>query len=212
MNPSTPLGTSHNGTNTDSGSGWLSSRPMLCLQSVGTKLRFLLAVPVLLVLFVLVDRGPVWPGMMVALAGESLQLWATAHLRKNIQVIKSGPYAWLRNPMYMGRFFVGLGLSLLTLRWFIVVPYIIGYWPYAQARVLGEERFLQGLFGEEYAAYCRKVRRWLPRPPREKLSTERWSWDSVLRNHEMRVAGGLVLMLALLKWRVETFGSFWGLH
>jgi protein-S-isoprenylcysteine O-methyltransferase Ste14 len=183
---------------------------VLRLQSIGTKLRFVLALPVVVALFVLVDREPMWPGIVVALAGESLQLWATAHLRKNVQVIESGPYAWLRNPMYLGRFFVGLGLALLTLRWFIVAPYVLGYWLYAQARVLGEERYLRGLFGGEYAEYCRRVRRWLPRPPRGKLSAERWSWDSVLRNHELRVAGGVLLILALLKWRVETFPSLWG--
>ncbi|MFB3883019.1 MAG: isoprenylcysteine carboxylmethyltransferase family protein [Armatimonadota bacterium] len=201
-------------SDTESGisSGWLSSRPVLRLQALGTKLRFALAVPVVAALFAIVDEGPLWPGVSVALAGEMLQLWATAHLRKNTRIVKSGPYAWLRNPMYMGRFFVGLGLALLTWRWFLVAPYVIVYWVYAQARVLGEERRLRELFAGEYQDYCRKVGRWLPRPPREKLSMERWSWDAVMRNHELRVAGGVLLVLALLKWRVETFGPFWGHH
>ncbi|MFB3882961.1 MAG: isoprenylcysteine carboxylmethyltransferase family protein [Armatimonadota bacterium] len=192
--------------------GWLSSRPVASLQSLGTRLRFLLALPVVVVLFLLVDRGPMWPGALVASAGESLQLWATAHLRKNIQVIKSGPYAWLRNPMYAGRFFVGLGLALLTWRWYLILPYAVVYCLYAQARVLGEERHLRSLFGKEYEDYCSAVRRWLPLPRRRRLSTERWSWDSVMRNHELRVAGGLLLVLALLKWRIETFASVWGSH
>jgi protein-S-isoprenylcysteine O-methyltransferase Ste14 len=185
--------------------GGLSSPAFACLQSVGTKLRFVLAIPAVAALFLLVDRGPVWPGAVVALAGEWLQLWATAHLRKNVQVVKSGPYAWLRNPMYAGRFLVGLGFALLTWRWFIIAPLVVLYWLYAQARVLGEERHLRELFGEEYQGYCRTVRRWLPMPAWRRLSNERWSWDSVLRNHELRVAGGVVLMLALLKWRIETW-------
>jgi len=192
-----------------SGVGWLSSRTVARLQSLGTSLRFLLAVPVVAALFVLVDRSPMWPGVVIALAGESVQLWATAHLRKNVLVIKSGPYAWLRNPMYTGRFFVGLGLSLLTWRWYLIVPYVVIYCFYAQARVLGEERHLRSLFGKEYEDYCAAVRRWLPLPPRRRLSAERWSWDAVLRNHELRVAGGVVLVLALLKWRVDNFGSLW---
>jgi len=188
--------------------GWLSSRAVARLQSVGTKLRFLLAAPVVVALFLLVDRGPMWPGVLVALAGESLQLWATAHLRKNVQVIRSGAYAWLRNPMYLGRFFVGLGLALLTWRWFIIAPYVVLYCLYAQARVVGEERHLRALFGKEYEDYCRAVRRWLPLPPRQRPSNERWSWDSVLRNHELRVAGCVVLLLALLKWWRD-FGPLW---
>jgi protein-S-isoprenylcysteine O-methyltransferase Ste14 len=175
---------------------------------VGTKLRFLLAAPVVVALFLLVSRGPMWPGVLVALAGESLQLWATAHLRKNVQVIRSGPYAWLRNPMYMGRFFVGLGLALLTWRWYVIAPYVVLYCLYAQARVVGEERRLRALFGKEYEDYCLAVRRWLPLPPRQRLSNERWSWDSVLRNHELRVAGCVVFLLALLKWWRD-FGPLW---
>jgi hypothetical protein len=180
------------------------------VQGMATRLRFLLAIPAAAVLFLFTDRGPMWPGVAVALAGESLQLWAAAHLRKNIQVVKSGPYGWLRNPMYMGRFFVGLGLTLLTWRWFIVLPYIAFFWLYAQARVLGEERHLVALFGEEYREYCAKVRRWLPLPPRQKLSDERWSWSDLGRNHELRVAAGVVVVLILLKLRLEALGKLWG--
>jgi len=190
--------------------GLLSSNLVARIQALATRLRFVIALPAAAMLFLLTDRGPMWPGVVVALAGEFLQLWATAHLRKNVQVVTSGPYAWLRNPMYAGRFFVGLGFALLTWRWFIIVPYVILYTLYAQARVLGEERYLRGRFGDEYRTYCTTVRRWLPLPPRERLSDNRWSWQAVWRNHELRVALGVVVALAVLKWRLETFGPFWG--
>jgi protein-S-isoprenylcysteine O-methyltransferase Ste14 len=177
------------------------------IQGVATRSRFLLAIPAAALIFVLTDRGPMWPGVAVALGGEGLQLWAAAHLRKNVQVVKSGPYAWLRNPMYVGRFLVGLGLTLLTWRPFIVLPYVVLFWIYAQARVLGEERRLVVLFGEEYRDYCSKVRRWLPLPPREKLSDEKWSWSALGRNHEVRVAAGVVLTLILLKLRLVALGQ-----
>jgi protein-S-isoprenylcysteine O-methyltransferase Ste14 len=191
-------------------SGLLSSSLVARLQGIATRLRFLLAFPVAALLFLLTDRGPMWPGVIVVLAGESLQLWATAHLRKNILLVKSGPYAWLRNPMYTGRFFVGLGFALLTWRWFVILPYVVIYPIYAQARVLGEERRLVSLFGAEYTEYCAAVHRWLPLPPKHRLSDNPWSWNAVLRNHELRVAAGVVLALCLLKWRLETFGPFWG--
>jgi len=195
---------------TTASAGLLASPAAVRAQNLATRLRFVLAVPAAAFLVIFTDRGPVWPGAVIALAGEGFQLWATAHLRKNVCVVKSGPYAWLRNPMYVGRYFVGLGLALLTWRWFMILPYAVFYWVYAQARVLGEERRLRELFGEEYIAYCTTVRRWLPRTPRERLSQERWSWDAVLRNHELRVAAAVTLALMLLAWRVETFGSFWG--
>jgi protein-S-isoprenylcysteine O-methyltransferase Ste14 len=189
--------------------GLLSSHLVARMQNVATRLRVLLAVPALLVLFIFTDRSPMWPGMAVALAGEAFQLWATAHLRKNILLVKSGPYGWVRNPMYFGRFFVGLGLTLLTWRWFVIIPYVIIYALYAQARVLQEERRLRDLFGAEYADYCAAVNRWFARPPRRKLSPERWSWAAVFRNHELRVAGGVVVVLVTLHLRLTVLGPLW---
>jgi len=175
-------------------------------QRLFTRLRFVLALLLAGVIVVFADRGPMWPGVVVALVGETIQVWATAHLRKNVEVVKSGPYAWVRNPMYVGRFFVGLGLTVLTWRWFLIVPYVAIFWVYAQARVLGEETRLRRLFGEEYKSYCRAVRRWLPLPPKERLSEERWSWACVFRNHELRVAACVVVGMVLLKWRIEAWG------
>ena len=188
---------------------WLTAEPVTKLQRLFTRLRFVLAVVGAAVIVVFTDRGPMWPGVVVAIFGEAIQVWASAHLRKNVEVVKSGPYAWVRNPMYFGRFFVGLGLTLLTWRWFLILPYVVIFWVYAQARVLGEEARLAGLFGGEYASYCRKVRRWLPTAPKERLSEERWSWACVLRNHELRVAVAVVAGMVLLKWRVEVWGRLW---
>ena len=150
-----------------------------------------------------------WPGVAVALLGELTQLWASAHLHKNVDLVLSGPYALVRNPMYVGRFLVGLGLVLLTWRWFLILPYVAGFWLYAQARVLGEEGRLRERFGDAYGHYCRAVRRWLPLPPRQRFSDARWSWEAVRRNHQHRVTAALLLGLALLKWRLEALGPLW---
>jgi len=185
---------------------WLTSHLVARLQAAATRLRFLLAVPAAALLFIFSDRGPIWPGAAIALAGESLQVWASAHLHKNTALIQSGPYAWVRNPMYLGRFLVGLGLVLLTWRWFFILPYIAVFCLYAQARVLGEEARLQALFGEQYQAYSRAVGRWLPRPPRAALAGGRWSWASVVRNHQLRVSVALLGWLALIWWRARALG------
>jgi len=182
--------------------GWLTSAAVVRLQRLCTRLRFVLAVPAVGVVVLLTDQGPMWPGVTLALLGEAIQMWAAAHLHKDAEVAMSGPYAWVRNPMYIGRFFLGLGLTLLTWRWFLVGPYAIGFWFYAQARVLGEEARLLTKFGSEYQAYRRAVRRWLPLPPRKRFSDARWSWECVLRNHELRVAAGVLVGLALLRWRL----------
>jgi protein-S-isoprenylcysteine O-methyltransferase Ste14 len=185
---------------------WLISEPVTRLQRFFTRLRFLLALPAAAAIITFTDHAPMWPGVAIALFGEAIQVWASAHLRKNVEVVMSGPYAWARNPMYLGRFFVGLGLTVLTWRWFLIVPYVIIFWLYAQARVLGEEARLLARFGDEYQAYCCTVRRWLPLPPRKRFSDARWSWECLLRNHELRVAVGVVLGLVLLRWRLLAWG------
>jgi hypothetical protein len=191
--------------------GWLNSGLVARVQERATRLRFLLAVPALAALVAFTDHRPMWPGVVVALSGEMIQIWASAHLRKNVEVAKSGPYAWVRNPMYLGRFLVGLGLALLTWRWFLILPYVTVFWIYAQARVLGEEVRLKALFGEEYESYCGRVRRWLPRPPRQRLSDVRGAWAAVRRNHQLRVTGAVVVVLVALKWRLEALGPLgWG--
>jgi protein-S-isoprenylcysteine O-methyltransferase Ste14 len=186
--------------------GWLTSPAVARVQGWATRLRFVLALPAAALIIVFTDHPPMWPGVAITVFGEAIQLWASAHLRKNVEVIMSGPYAWVRNPMYLGRFFVGLGLTLLTWRWFLIAPYAIIFWVYAQARVLGEEARLLAKFGDEYLAYCRSARRWVPLPPGERFSDARWSWDCLLRNHELRVAVGVLAGLALLKLRLHVWG------
>ena len=184
----------------------LASTKMNRVQTLASKLRFVLALPAAAAVVIFADRPPMWPGVAFALLGEWIQLWASAHLRKNVDVVMSGPYAFVRNPMYTGRFLVGLGITLVTWRWFFILPYIVGFWLYAQARVLGEDARLRMLFGERYEAYCAAVRQWLPTLPRRRFSDARWSWSCVLRNHELRVAAAVVVGLVLVKWRMTAFG------
>lgn len=188
---------------------WLTSAALVRVQTWATRLRFVLAVPLMVIVVLFADREPMWPGVVLALSGEAVQLWASAHLRKNVEVAMSGPYAWVRNPMYLGRFLVGLGLAFFTWRWFLIVPYVVVFAVYAQARVLGEEARLRHLFGEDYAAYGAAVRRWLPLPPRRRFSQARWSWACVFRNHELRVAGAVIAGMLLLKLRMAAFGPLW---
>jgi hypothetical protein len=187
-------------------SGWMTAPTVIGLTQWFTRWRVLLAVPVVAALFYLVRPGPVWPAVAAAAFGEFIQLWAAAHLHKNVRMVNSGPYGLLRNPMYAGRFFVGLGFVLLLQRWYLVLAYVVTFALYAQVRVLGEEARLRDLFGEDYLAYCRSVNRWFPRPWRRPPSAARWSWEAVRRNHQLRVTAGVALGLVLLWWRGHSLG------
>jgi protein-S-isoprenylcysteine O-methyltransferase Ste14 len=81
-----------------------------------------------------------------------------AEIQTHHKLIATGPYAYVRHPIYVGTFgmLVGTGLLMTTpLRNLVaVLIYLGGTW----IRVREEERLLRGVFGEEYEAYARRVR------------------------------------------------------
>jgi protein-S-isoprenylcysteine O-methyltransferase Ste14 len=164
-------------------------------------------VAVLMVLYI--NRPPVWYGMIVAAFGEWIQVCAAAHLRKQKDLAASGPYLYVRNPMYVGRFFVLLGFFLMAHNWYMTVAYVLLFAIYVQPRVKREETRLIELFGDDYVKYCRNVNRWIPRvKPYDAWSGRRFDWNQVKVNHEhLNVIGVLVLFTAIYV-RIHCFASF----
>ncbi|MBI4492035.1 MAG: isoprenylcysteine carboxylmethyltransferase family protein [Chloroflexi bacterium] len=77
------------------------------------------------------------------------------------RLIEVGPYAYTRNPMYLGHLIFLLGLALgfrSLLGWLILLANL----PWFHARVLADEARLRQKFGAEYEAYCARVKRWIP--------------------------------------------------
>jgi hypothetical protein len=79
-----------------------------------------------------------------------------------VALVTTGPYAYVRNPMYLGHIIFLVGLALATrsrLAWLIAIG--TAWW--FNSRVAGDEVRLQERFGEPYRAYQRRAGRWLPR-------------------------------------------------
>jgi Phospholipid methyltransferase len=77
------------------------------------------------------------------------------------RIIRSGPYGYTRNPMYLGHLIFMFGLALVTrskLAWGILLANA----PWFHWRVLADEARLKERFGAEYEDYCRRVKRWIP--------------------------------------------------
>jgi protein-S-isoprenylcysteine O-methyltransferase Ste14 len=106
-----------------------------------------------------------WLAFAVSMVGEFIQLWCFASLDKNATLAFRGPYSLVRNPMYLGRYFIILGLLLLldSGRLAVVIGYTVIYWFYMTNRVKREEALLKEVFGQSYADYCAEVRPFLPR-------------------------------------------------
>jgi hypothetical protein len=77
------------------------------------------------------------------------------------RLVASGPYAYTRNPMYLGHVVFLTGLALTLQSWFAAVL-TIGVAIWFHARVIGDERKLADHFGQPYIDYTKCVKRWIP--------------------------------------------------
>jgi protein-S-isoprenylcysteine O-methyltransferase Ste14 len=102
-------------------------------------------------------------GAFVSLIGLALRAVSAGHLRKNRELATSGPYAYTRNPLYLGSALAGIGFTIAGGQWwflFLLALYFAMIYPAVMRR---EAAQLLSLFGERYAAYARAVPLLLPR-------------------------------------------------
>lgn len=140
-------------------------------------------------------------GGAVAVVGLAVRAWAAGHIRKNAQLATSGPYAYTRNPLYLGSFLLGVGFTLASgqpLLGLLFAALFLGiYLPVMRV----EAATLAELFGEDYRDYARAVPLFVPRllPYRdEKTRSVRFDASLYLRYREYRAALGLLIAWGLL--------------
>src|SRR3990167_3853358 len=104
-----------------------------------------------------------WMGAPVILTGEAIRIWSHGYLRKAKQLATNGPYAFVRNPLYLGNFLIGLGFCLIIWHPAIALIFTLGFFPVYWVTVRGEEQRLAYKFGDAYADYLRQVPRFFPR-------------------------------------------------
>ena len=140
-------------------------------------------------------------GGAVAVLGLLVRAWSAGHIRKNAQLATSGPYAFTRNPLYLGSFLLGVGFTVASgqpLLGLLFAALFLGiYLPVMRV----EAATLAELFGEDYARYARAVPLFIPRllPYRdEKTRDTRFDTSLYLRYREYRAALGLLIAWGLL--------------
>src|SRR4029434_4256601 len=135
-------------------------------------------------------------GALVALPGLGLLAWASGHLRKNDALATGGPYAYTRNPLYLGSFLIGLGFTIAAgqpLLVFVFIVMILGiYLPVMRV----EAETLAELFGKKYARYASEVPLFLPRFSPYRDYENEFDRSLYLRYREYRAAVGTVLAWA----------------
>ena len=136
-------------------------------------------------------------GLIAAVAGEGLRIWAAGHLEKGREVTRSGPYHFVRHPLYLGSSLMGLGFVVAARSAIAAVVVIIYLGATLIAAMRTEEAALDARFAGEYAAY---------REGRAAPSNRPFSVARVLANREPRAVAGLAVAWAILYWRCSTIG------
>jgi len=143
-------------------------------------------------------RSLAW-GLPVAAVGLLLRGWAAGHLEKNRTLATGGPYAYVRNPLYIGTATVAAGLAIASRRWELAAlfgaAFVLVYLPAIEL----EEQHLRKLF-PEYAEYAARVPMLLPRfSAHGGIGSFRWS--IYRRNQEYQALAGLLGGAVLLVWK-----------
>jgi protein-S-isoprenylcysteine O-methyltransferase Ste14 len=129
-------------------------------------------------------------GIALVGAGEWVRLLAVRHIGTVSRtrtdrlgpLVASGPFRWVRNPLYIGNIAIWIGLTLTAgLPWLIAPVALLLALEY-HAIVRWEEQLLAARLGEPYRRYVALVPRWLPRPPLARWNTTDapFTWSATL--------------------------------
>jgi len=140
---------------------------------------------------------PTWSswrtGLLVAVLGEMIRVWAAGHLEKGREVTQSGPYRWTAHPLYVGSSVIALGVVIAANSLIAAVVAVVYMGATMTAAVKTEEAFLRRRFGQTYDDYRRAETAPVQR---------RFSMARALRNKEYRAIVGLLIGFGFLALRV----------
>ena len=140
-------------------------------------------------------------GGAIALPGLALRAWGTGHLRKNDALATTGPFAYTRNPLYLGSFLMGVGFTVASGRFVLGLLFAALFLGIYVPVMRVESATLAKLFGESYQRYLKAVPLFLPRlSPYRDETKDKTAFDMKLykRYREYQAAMGLAIAWALL--------------
>ena len=153
---------------------------------------------------------PSWPtlawSLLLVLPGLWLRGYAAGYVKKNAELTRTGPYAYTRNPLYLGSMSIAAGFAVAAGRWWLVVLLVGMFLAIYVPTILSEEAFLLGAF-PSFEEYARKVPRLLPRLTAARFDDiggegGRVSTERYLHHREYNALMGAVAIYAALTLRM----------
>jgi protein-S-isoprenylcysteine O-methyltransferase Ste14 len=160
-------------------------------------------------LLLVIFAKPQYPGILIGMVliflGEGIRIWAAGHLQKNEVLTVTGPYAYVKNPLYIGSILITAGFCILADSVYLLAAaffmFCFHYIPYKK-KVEGDR--MKKIFGSQFEDYDGKVPDYLPRwtpYSNEKIS---WQFRCFIENSEegilLIILAGIVLILSRPYW------------
>jgi protein-S-isoprenylcysteine O-methyltransferase Ste14 len=174
------------------------------IQRIRVPLGFIFAV------IFLVFARPTWltigVGSGIALIGVIIRAWASGHIRKARELAISGPYAYTRNPLYLGSFLMGVGFTVAGGVWWLALLFsglFIGiYLPVMRV----EMDDIRRIFGAEFDEYAEHVPMLIPRITPWKKAGAKFDFQLYLQYREYRAALGVFFAIGVLAAKAYFLG------
>ena len=159
----------------------------------------------LLVVFARPNLPGIITGIILIAIGESIRIWAAGHLQKNEVLTVSGPYAYVKNPLYIGSILIAAGFCILADNIYLLTiatfAFCFHYIPYKK-RVEGDR--LRKIFGPQYEDYDQKVPEYIPQLTPYSDTRIAWQFRCFIENSEegilLVVVAGILLVLSRPYW------------
>ncbi len=141
-------------------------------------------------------------GLPISAAGLLVRAWAAGHLAKNQELAISGPYSYIRNPLYAGTVIAALGIVIACrdgwLAAIFAAVFLLVYLPVIEL----EEQHLRKIF-PEYAAYAARIGRLTP-VRKWPGGARRFSWTLYRKNEEYKALAGFLIAVGwlIVKWLI----------
>ena len=156
---------------------------------------------------------PTWKfialGAIGIVPGLLIRALASGHVRKNEALAMSGPYAYTRNPLYLGSLLIGIGFAVAARSWWVGVVLVVMFFAIYVPVIRDEEAFLRQRF-PEFEEYARRVPRMFPRLATGSQKEEvpaGFSMDLYRKHREYNALLGALAMTAALILKLTLFPS-----
>jgi len=137
-------------------------------------------------------------GSIVVLAGVLIRAWSAGHIRKASTLAVTGPYAYTRNPLYLGSLILGLGFAAAGGVWWLAVLFCVLFVGIYLPVMRVEAEDIRNIFGEDFDEYERNVPLFIPRFLPWKKASGNFDFQLYLKYREYRAAIGAACVIAVL--------------